>query len=99
MNINKILAAEPAGLSRGGAHMGAQSRFDTSNPRLYVQRLTMIDHAYDAAGVYWGGPTREPGAMFCGFNDYARVYARAKCRVYAIQQIRAGFPAATFHRG
>ena len=98
MNINQILRANPRPCQYG-APMGARSHFDTDAPRLYVQRVRMVDCCYGADGTYWGAGDNRIGHMYCGFNESSRVYVRAKNRAEALALILRDFPAATFYRG
>jgi len=66
-DINRILKRpEFYGCSIRGAEYGRANRTGDGiqSTRLYVQRLRMVDGAYDVSGVYWGSPND----LWCGFT-------------------------------
>jgi hypothetical protein len=97
MKINRILRDNPRPC-RYGAHMGARDQFDPDGGRLYLQRVRMVDYCYAPDGTYWGAPSREHGAIYCGFNASTRVYVRAKSRAQATALILADYPSVSFYR-
>ncbi len=98
MNINRILRDNPRPC-KYGAPMGARDTYDPDGGRLYLQRVRMVDGCYAPDGTYWGAPSREHGAMWCGFNESTRVYVRARSRAEALAQIVDAYPAVSFYRG
>lgn len=97
MNINTILKNDPVRCTYG-APMGARDQFGPDSGRLYLQRVRMVDGCYGPDGTYWGAPTREHGAMWCGFNASARIYVRARSRAEAIALILNDYDV-SFYRG
>lgn len=100
-NINQILARPPR-TSTYGAPMGARDSLPESGelPRLYLQRLRMVDGDYATDGTYWGCASREHGAMWCAFDatGETRLYTRAKTREAAAANILEDYPEAHFAR-
>jgi len=69
-----------------GAQMGRFEVVEDTQAVIAVQRLIMVDGAYDTGGAYWGGS--DP-AVYCGMSQdgTVMVFARAKDRAQAIELI------------
>lgn len=93
-NINAILRHDRRDCHRG-APLGDVNKFDPADPLLYVQYVHFPwNDCYGPDGTYWGFPAN----LWCGFNQTARVYVRAKDREEAIAEIRKRHPEAKFKR-
>jgi hypothetical protein len=103
-DINVILAKpENKGCSQYGAQMGRQFQTEGKPECLHLQKLRMVDGAYDTGGAYWGMGT----PIYCAFspedteNDIPiRVFCRAHNREEAKEEIlrRLGNKEFTFFR-
>ena len=69
---------------------------DTSSPiKLHMQRLQLVDGAYDQGGAYWGGGG---SPLWCAYGDEATIYVRAINRADAKAKVQTLLPTATFYR-
>jgi hypothetical protein len=65
IDINKTLALPSnCACSRYGASMGRSNQKEGTPERLHLQRLRMVDQAYDTGGAYWGMGT----PLYCAFS-------------------------------
>lgn len=99
MNINSHLASMP-GATRYGASMGRRDTVQPGAGRFYLQRMRMVDYAYDAGGAYWGAPSREHGAVYAAMtaDGASMIFERATSRAAARAQILARYPSVSFYR-
>ena len=95
-NINTILRKDPR-TTRFGSPMSDSDRYDMT-PKLYLQRINMVDVAYGPDGTYWGMGI----PLWCAFNapaaQGARIYVRAKHRADAKAAVLAKITYVTFYR-
>ena len=79
--------------SKYGAPMGRHSHtfgsFDKGR-KLHLQRVPLIDGAYDKGGAYWGAPDD----LWCAWDDAVTFYLRAGSRALAKDKL----PGARFYR-
>lgn len=87
-NINQILRDAPVNSNRG-APMGASS-YNDGTDKLYLQRVYFVDGDYAPDGTYWGN--NGVNALYCAFNDNARIYVRAMNRKDAKTEVLKQFP-------
>lgn len=70
-------------------------------PKLYCQKLILVDGDYGADGTYWGGGSGVD-SIFCVFDGpkarTVRIYTRAKSREEAMTKVKETYPQATFIR-
>ena len=83
-----------------GTQMGRQTSFPPEGRffgiKLQMEKLQLVDGAYDKWGAYWGSPNN----LYCAWNDgqEACVFVRANNRQQAKSQVRLTFPNARFYR-
>jgi len=68
-----------------GAPMG-RSNYDPipAGTKVYLQRVPLVDGAYDKGGAYWGGPSN----LYCAWYDNDHViFVRANSRNAAKEQL------------
>jgi hypothetical protein len=96
IDINKILALPTnKGCNQYGAVMGRRNQTEGTPERLHLQRLRMVEWAYDTGGAYWGMGT----PLYCAFspedteNEFPiRVFVRAINRGDAKLKVLALLP-------
>ena len=93
-DINKILKAEPRN-NKYGAPLGASNYVNTTEEKLYLQRIVFVDGDYAADGTYWG-KTDVP--LWCAFSDNNRIYVRASTRSNAISLVQKIHPDMQFYK-
>lgn len=64
--------------------------------KVRLERLRLVDGAYDQGGAYWGGPE----TLWCAWNRAGdvEIYVRADDRETAKAKVRTLLPAAAFYR-
>lgn len=81
-----------------GAKMGRSDVLpENNNPiKLYLQKMEMVDYAYDMGGAYWG--TGLP--LYCAFsnNPFVQIFIRANNRNDAKSIICEKLPFVSFYR-
>ncbi|MDP9145302.1 MAG: hypothetical protein M3N43_11510, partial [Actinomycetota bacterium] len=77
--------------SRFGASMGRRSDLPSEfTGKAKLQRVPMVDGAYDPGGAYWGGWSDSTGGMFAAWDDDGHVFwHRAKSREQAKRELEA----------
>lgn len=100
MNINKWLKDNPVSCKYGAPMGDRGERGDPDYPyKFHLQRIRMVDYAYDPAGTYWGGGG-VPLYGYMGEDDQllVRGFVRAANRDDAKKEILEEYPNARFYR-
>lgn len=87
-----------------GAAMGRCNEVHdrTSQIKLRLYRMPMIDHDYDQGGAYWGAGSAKTGFMYhaygAGEKFVNEVFVRARTREQAKTEVLQHLPKAKFYR-
>lgn len=85
MDGNKLLSDVS---SKYGAPMGRRNITESTNGKVRLFRVRMVDGCYDVGGAYWGMGT----PLYAAIGDGFQYFCRAMSRSLARSQVLSEFP-------